>query len=119
MTPWIARSSTSCSAEVAKPISPITSAPPKVARSNMILRPWRSASAPQIGPAIIIVKAWEEMTNPESNSVLRPKELPRCSTYSGRKGKMIEKPIAEASWARKTIARVRCQPWRWRSFFNR
>ena len=40
-----------------------------MARSTISLRPQRSASAPQNGEAIIMVKAWAENTKPESRSV--------------------------------------------------
>ena len=48
---------------------PSSTAPPNMARSTISLRPQRSASAPQIGEAIIMVSAWAENTRPDKTSV--------------------------------------------------
>ena len=41
--------------------------------------------------------------------MLNEVEAPKDSTYSGRNGNMLEKPIAVTNWAIKIIHRVRCQ----------
>jgi len=43
-------------------------APPIVARASMSFRPRLSATAPQIGEAIIMVTAWAEKTMPAQNA---------------------------------------------------
>src|SRR3990172_10448930 len=68
-----------------------------------------------MGEASIMVKACAENTRPASSSRLSEVEVPSDSTYSGRKGKMLEKPTAVISWAKKTMYSVRCQLWRWAS----
>ena len=80
ITPWIARSSASSSADRANPISRMMIAPPNIARSIIGLRPCRSASDPQIGDAIAIVSAWPANTMPAQNSRLVPVALPSSLT---------------------------------------
>src|SRR3989304_3503854 len=72
-----------------------------------------------MGEASIMVKAWAENTRPASSSRLSEVEVPRDSTYSGKKGKMLEKPTAVISWAKKTMYSVRCQLWRWASAISK
>ncbi len=70
--PWTSRRKVSCSAEVTNAIRKMTAAPPNRARSTISLRPCRSASAPQMGDAIIMATACtlktadtQKMTEPE------------------------------------------------------
>ena len=80
INPWMARSRTSSSAERTNAMRPSSTAPPNMARSTMSLRPQRSASAPQIGEAIIMVRAWLENTRPERTSVPSEVTEPRDFT---------------------------------------
>jgi len=107
--PCTARRMINSSEERAKPIRPSITAPPSVARTTITLRPCRSASAPQMGAASIIVNAWTEITSPESTSTLVPVVLPSSLRYRGKNGKMVEKPTAENNCARKTMSSVFCQ----------
>jgi hypothetical protein len=80
VAPCSARRITSCSAFWTKPIAPTMMAPPSVARSNISLRPLRSATVPQIGEAIIMVKACAEKAIPAQNSRLPVVLTPRSRT---------------------------------------
>ena len=75
----------------------------------IFLRPKRSATAPQKGAAIIMVMPCTEMTKPASSSVLWPPALPSDSIYSGRKGKIIEKPTADKICAMTNMPSVNFQ----------
>ena len=78
--PCSARSNTSCSLLWTKPIAANSRAPASVARSNINFRPLRSASAPQIGEASIMVNACAEKAIPAQNSRLPPVLLPSSRT---------------------------------------
>jgi hypothetical protein len=56
-----------------------------------------------------MVNPCTEKTMPARNSTLRLVFVPSDSTYSGRNGKILEKPTAVISCAKNMISSVRCQ----------
>ena len=80
INPWIMRRATNSSAERAKAINAMMTAPPNMDRATISLRPHRSAKAPQMGEAIIMLKACPEKTSPVQRSALRDVTVPRDFT---------------------------------------
>lgn len=62
------------------PIAESTSAPPNMARSTMILRPYRSAKAPQMGEKMAMAAAWVAISAPDQYSTAARSLMPRSCT---------------------------------------
>jgi hypothetical protein len=76
----------SISALCAKPIRNVVTAPLIIARITIGFLPNRSATAPQIGEAMVMAIAWVENTSPDNVSALSPEVLFNSLMYNGRKG---------------------------------
>ncbi|MNC38629.1 hypothetical protein D3C75_872480 [compost metagenome] len=93
IVPFKRRSRSSCKGDCAKPINTMTIAIPKLERSNMILRPYLSASLPHNGWNMKEVKKFAVKISPAQIPISCSPWTPRSfARYKVRKGVIIVIP---------------------------
>src|SRR5579859_4761702 len=84
-------------------------APPSMARTSIGLRPYLSASTPQIGASSAMVSAAEPDSTPDQTATSARSVTPNACTYMGRKGKPSPKPTSVKNCVVAQIHAVRSQ----------